>query len=123
MLYMLMVKGDAAYEAGAQPSEKMLTEMGKFLDKTAKAGVLKGAGGLTPTSDGMRMKVRDGKTAIIDGPFAEAKEIIGGYAFVEAASKAEIIGLANEFVDAHLRAGVMNADIEIRRVLGGPDLD
>jgi len=123
MRFMLTVMGDADYEAGKPPSAEMFAAMDRFLTEQTAAGVLKGAGGLAPSSTGMKFKARDGHIACIDGPFTESKEIIGGYAFLEAPSKAEAVRLATEFIEAHFRAGVMNVDVQLREVAGRPDLD
>lgn len=123
MRYLLTVAGNADYEAGKPPSPELFERMDKFMGDAAASGVLKGAGGLKPSSDGVKLKAREGRIAVMDGPFTEAKEIIGGYAFIEAPSKADAIRIATEFVEVHFAAGVMDVDVELREVAGGPDVD
>jgi hypothetical protein len=123
MRFMLSVMGDADYEAGKPASPAAYEAMDKFMAEQIAAGVLKGAGGLAPSSAGMKIRARDGHITCIDGPFTEAKEIVGGYCFIEAPSKAEAVRLVTEFMEAHFQAGIMNADVELREVIGGPDVD
>ncbi|HVX80981.1 MAG TPA: YciI family protein [Devosiaceae bacterium] len=122
MRFLMMVKGDADYEAGRPPPPALFAGMEEYLAAQMKAGTLVGAGGLRRSAEGVQLKARDGRIAVMDGPFTEAKEIIGGYAFVEAASKADAIRMATEFIEVHFRAGVMNVDVEVREVVGGPDM-
>jgi hypothetical protein len=123
MRYMMMVMGNADYEAGKPAPAELYEEMDKYMAKAARAGVLVSAGGLAPSSAGARLKARGGRIAVMDGPFSEAKEVIGGYAFVEAESKADVIRMATEFIEVHFKSGVTDVDVEIREVIGGPDLD
>jgi hypothetical protein len=121
MRYLLTVMGDRNYEAGKSAPAALYQAMGKLMEKSLKSGVLVSAGGLKPSSAGARLSARDGRIAVMDGPFTEAKEIVGGYAFIEASSKAEAIKFASQFIDVHIEAGVRDVDVEIREVLpGGP---
>jgi hypothetical protein len=79
MRVMVMVKANKNSEAGVMPSKKLLTEMGKFNEELAKAGVLVSADGLQPSSKGKRVRFFGRNRTIIDGPFAETKELIAGY--------------------------------------------
>jgi hypothetical protein len=79
MRVMVIVKATRNSEAGVLPSEKLLAEMGKYNEELAKAGVLLAAEGLHPTSKGKRVRFTAGKRAVIDGPFAETKELIAGF--------------------------------------------
>jgi hypothetical protein len=79
MKFMVMVKGNKDSEAGAPPSQKLLAEMGKFNEELLKAGVMLAAEGLQPSSKGKRVKFSHGKQTVIDGPFAESKELIAGF--------------------------------------------
>jgi hypothetical protein len=76
---MVIVKATKNSEAGAMPSEKLLAEMGKFNEALVKAGVMLAADGLHPSSKGKRVRFSGGKKTVIDGPFAETKELIAGY--------------------------------------------
>jgi hypothetical protein len=123
MLFMLTVMGDADYEAGKPPPPAAVEAMEKLLAEQFAAGRLKHAGGLAPSATGMKIRARDGRIAYIDGPFTEAKEVVGGYAFFEAPSKAEAVEFVTRFIDVHLDAGIANVDVELRQVMGGPDAD
>lgn len=79
MRVMVIVKGNKESEAGQMPSEKILTEMGKFNEQLANAGVMLAGEGLTPTSRGKRVRFSGAQRTVIDGPFAETKELIAGY--------------------------------------------
>ena len=84
MRVLVMVKANKDSEAGIMPTEKLLTEMGKFNEELVKAGVMLAAEGLHPSSKGKRIKFSGGKQTITDGPFTETKEAIGGYYLIEA---------------------------------------
>src|SRR5690242_4904126 len=79
MRFMVMVKASKDSEAGVMPSEKLLTEMGKFNEELVKAGVMLAGEGLHPSSKGARIKFSGDKRTVIDGPFAETKELIAGF--------------------------------------------
>jgi hypothetical protein len=120
MRYLLTVMGDTNYEAGKPASPALYAAMGKFMSESMQAGVMISAGGLKPSSAGARLNARDGRIAVLDGPFSEAKEVVGGYAFIEAPSKAAAIEIARKFVEVHFEGGVHDVDVEIREVAGGP---
>src|SRR5436309_13164384 len=79
MRFMVIVKADKNSEAGMLPDKKILTEMGKFNEELAKAGVMLAGEGLHPSSKGARVRFSKGKRTVIDGPFTEAKELIAGF--------------------------------------------
>ena len=79
MRFMVLVKADKNSEAGVMPDEKLLTEMGKFNEELVKAGVMLAGEGLHPSSKGARVRFSGDKRTVIDGPFAETKELIAGY--------------------------------------------
>jgi hypothetical protein len=118
MRFMMMVKGDANYEAGLPPSPALIAGMSKLNEEMARAGVLVEAHGLVPSAQGARIRLADGKRSVIDGPFAEAKEVIGGFAIIEARSRAEALDLAHRFVDVHADAGIRDFEMEIRPLFG-----
>jgi hypothetical protein len=88
---MVLVKASKDSEAGVMPDERLLTAMGKFNEELAKAGVLLGGEGLHPSSKGMRLRHTGGKTTVIDGPFAETKELIAGFWLWQVRSRAEAL--------------------------------
>jgi hypothetical protein len=114
MRYMMMIKGNADYESGKPPSPALMEGMGKLTEEMMKAGVVLSTEGLQPTRNGMRIRVSKGRQSVTDGPFTEAKEVIGGYAIVRAASRAEALALAQRVVDIHVAAGVPEFEMEIR---------
>jgi len=91
MRFMILLKANADTEAGVMPSEKLLTEMGAFNETLVNAGVMLAGEGLHPSSKGARVRFSGGKTTVIDGPFAEAKELIAGFWLWEVSSKEEAI--------------------------------
>ena len=91
MRFMVMVKADKNTEAGALPDEKLLTAMGKYNEELVKAGVMQAGEGLQPSSKGARVKFSGGTRTVIDGPFAETKELIAGFWLWQCKSKDEAI--------------------------------
>ena len=114
MRYLMMLKGNADYEAGKPPPPALMEGMGRLAEEMAKAGVLLSTDGLQPSRNGLKLRHAGGRTSVIDGPCAEAKEVIGGYAIVRAATKDEAIALAQRVVDVHVAAGVPEFEMEIR---------
>ncbi|MEO8881047.1 MAG: YciI family protein [Gemmatimonadaceae bacterium] len=91
MKFMMLIKADEQTEAGVMPTEELLIAMGKYNEELIKAGVLLAADGLQPSSKGARVRHAGGKATVIDGPFAESKELIAGYWMIQVKSKAEAI--------------------------------
>ena len=114
MRFMVIVKANKDSEAGVMPSKKMLTEMGKFNEELVKAGVMLAGDGLHASSKGARVKFSDGKTTVIDGPFAETKELIAGYWIWQVKSLEEAI----EWLK---RAPFEDTEVEIRQVFEAED--
>ena len=113
--FMVIVKGDHKYEQGAMPSEQELREMGAFNEELVKAGVMLAGEGLHPTSKGVKIRY-DGRSApkVIDGPFAETKELVAGFWILETRSKDEV-------VEWMKRAPFQEGEIEIRQVFEEDD--
>ena len=84
------------------PTREMMEAMHKLSDREIKAGRMVDSGGLTPVSMGARVRIADGKLSVIDGPFVEAKEVVGGYAIFELRDKEEALAMAREFMQLHL---------------------
>ena len=101
MRFMIMVKGNKDYEAGLPPTPELIGAIGKLSSEMTAAGVLLGTGGLLPSSKGARVRAKGGKLLVTDGPFAETKELVGGYAIVEAKSKDEAVDIARRFMELH----------------------
>ena len=109
MRFMVIVKADKQSEAGVLPSEKILTEMGKFNEELVKAGVMLAGEGLHPSSKGARVRFSGGKKTVIDGPFTESKELVAGFWLWQVKSKEEAI----EWLK---RAPFDDTEVEIRQV-------
>ncbi len=91
MRVMVLVKADNDSEAGAMPSEKLLTDMGKYNEELVKAGILLAGEGLHPSSKGVRVKFSGERRTVTDGPFVETKELVAGYWLWQVKSMAEAI--------------------------------
>jgi hypothetical protein len=100
---------------GKQPSERMMTEMGKLMTEMKRDGKLLDTAGLAPTASSKRVRLRGGKISVLDGPFTETKEVVGGYAMLEAKSLDEAIALTQRFVELHVADG-WEIDCEVRQV-------
>jgi hypothetical protein len=111
MRFMILRRADQQTEAGALPDEQMLTVMGNYMKEISDAGVLLGGEGLKPTSEGARVKFTKGTASVIDGPFAETKELIGGYLLLEARSLDEAIAWAKKWPALDAKGEV---ELEIR---------
>ncbi|MFM0313670.1 YciI family protein [Paraburkholderia nemoris] len=97
MRFMIIVKATALSEAGGQPDEALMAAMGAYHEELAKAGVLLDATGLKPSSKGWRIHYSGGKRTLIDGPFAETKELIAGYTLIQVRSREEAMEWARRF--------------------------
>ena len=91
MRFMMIVKANKDSEAGKMPSEALLPTMGKYSEALLKAGVLLDLAGLEPSSKGARIKFSGGKRAVVDGPFAQDKELIAGYWIIQVKSREEAL--------------------------------
>lgn len=114
MRFMMIVKSSKECEAGKMPSEELLREMGKYNEELMKAGALLELSGLHPSSKGARVKFSNGKQTVTDGPFAETKELIGGFWMIQAKSMQEAIEWAKRAPAPHGEG--QEAEIEIRQV-------
>jgi len=117
MRFMVLVKADKNTEAGTLPDEKLLTEMGKYNEELVKAGVMLAGEGLHPSSKGARVRFSGTTRTVIDGPFAETKELIAGYWLWQVKSKEEAI----EWVKRCPNPTGAESEIEIRQVFEAED--
>ncbi|OQW31224.1 MAG: dehydrogenase [Nitrospira sp. SG-bin1] len=119
MRFMVIVKATKDSEAGMMPSEKLLTEMGKFNEELANAGIMLAGDGLQPSSKGARLKFSGSTRTVVDGPFPETKELIAGYWIWQCKSKEEAIEWAkrcpNPAVDGR------EGELEIRQIFEAHD--
>jgi hypothetical protein len=106
---MVIVKGDAKTEAGVMPTEKELADMAKFNEQLVNAGVMLAGDGLQPTSKGAKVRYSGSKRTVIDGPFAEAKELIAGFWILQVKNKAEVLEWAK-------RIPFTEGEVEIRQI-------
>jgi hypothetical protein len=106
-------------KTGQKPSEQLMSDMGKLIEEMTRSGALISTAGLRPTSEGVRVRLRRGKLSTIDGPFTESKEVIGGYAILEASSKQHAIELTERFLKIH--GDEWDIECEVRP-LDGPEI-
>lgn len=99
MKFLSMIRIDES--KGQAPSEQLMADMGKLIDQWLKEGKLIRTAGLRPSSEGVRVRSRHGAISTKDGPFTESKEVIGGYAVLEAKDRAEAIELTKQFLAVH----------------------
>src|SRR5687768_15714323 len=117
MRFMIIVKATQDSEAAVMPDEKMLTEMGKYNEELVKAGVMLAGEGLHPSSKGARVKFSGTKRTVVDGPFAETKELFAGFWIFEVKSREEAI----EWVKRCPNPMLGDSEIEIRQVFEAED--
>ena len=101
---------------GQVPSEQLMSDMGKLMEELTRTGRLISTAGLRPTSEGVRVRLRRGKLSKVDGPFTETKEVIGGYAILEAKSTDEAIELTQRFLKIH--GDEWDLECEVRQLDG-----
>src|SRR5512134_3410866 len=97
MRYMILVKANKDSEAGVKPSEKMFAAMADYHEQLAKAGVLLDASGLQPSSKGWRVRYEGDRRVVLDGPFAETKELIAGYTLIQVRNRDEALEWSRRF--------------------------
>lgn len=114
MRYMIIVKATKDSEAGVMPPEHLFAEMAAYHEALAKAGVLLDANGLSATSEGWRVRYDGARRAVIDGPFAETKELIAGYTIINVKSRAEAVEWTRKFPNPTLDGA--DCEIEVRRM-------
>jgi hypothetical protein len=115
--FLVMHKSNEENEAGVPPSPELVEEMGKLMEESARKGVLLAAEGVHQSSRGARLSFSGGRRTVTDGPFAEAKELIAGFAIVQVDSKDEAIEWATRFADV-----IGDVEIEVRQVIEMSDL-
>jgi len=100
MKYLTFIRHSEKYRESQIP-EALMEAMGEFVERSKRDGTLVDTGGLLPSKDGVRVRLANGKITVTDGPFTESKEIIGGWAILEARTKADAVRIATEFMELH----------------------
>jgi hypothetical protein len=98
--FLMMIKHSESYGREDVP-QALMDAMGEFVGEGIKSGVLKDTAGLKPTAEGFRVRSSKNRLKVTDGPFTEAKEVVGGYAMVEVASREEAMKIAKQFMELH----------------------
>jgi hypothetical protein len=119
MRVMVLIKADKNSEAGVMPSEQLLTEMGQFNEELVKAGIMLAGEGLHPSSKGKRVRFSGSKRTVIDGPFAETKELIAGFWIWQVKSMDEAIEWVKRIPNP--MPGSESTEVEIRPVFEAED--
>jgi hypothetical protein len=121
MQFMMIVKHP---EKQGNPPKDLIDAITKMSQEAAKAGTMRGSGGLAPTAQGARIRLSKGKLTVIDGPFTEAKEVVGGYAQFELKSKEEAIEGALAFMELHKKYWPeWEGETEVRQMMGPEGCD
>ena len=114
MRFMIMVKATTDTEAGVMPDERLVAAMATYHEELARAGALLDASGLQPSAKGARIRYSAGKPALVDGPFAETKELVAGYTIIQVKSREEALEWAKRFPSPHGERA--DGEIEIRQL-------
>ena len=117
MRFMAIVKPGKDYEAGRPPSPGLMAAMGKLNEESTRAGIFVTGGGLLPSSQGHKVRMSGGKVTVTDGPFTEAKEVIGGFAILNYASHEQAIEGARRVMRIHAEHGITELEIELRPMM------
>lgn len=119
MRFMIIVKATRDSEAGVMPPEELFAAMATYHEELQKAGVLLDASGLQPSAKGWRIKYSGNKRTMVDGPFAETKELIAGYTIIQVKSREEALEWTRRFPNPHLQEG----EIEVRQLFELEDFE
>jgi hypothetical protein len=114
MQFMIIVKATKDSEAGVMPEESLIADMAKYHEELQKAGLLLDASGLQASSKGWRIKYSGGKRTVVDGPFAETKELVAGYTMIQAKSREEALEWTKRFPNPAI--GGKEGEIEVRQL-------
>ncbi len=122
MRFMMIVKATRDSEAGLPPNPPLMAAIGKMTEEVNRRGVMVDGGGLLPSSQGTRINVAGGTTSVLDGPFSETKELVGGYAIFDLPSKEEAIRMGKDFMQLHadILGKSYEGQLEIRPMMAAP---
>jgi len=112
--YMSMVKTKKEMAPGEMPLPALMESMGKLIAEMNAKGKMLSTGGLAPTAQGFKARIDGTRIAITDGPFTEAKEVIGGYAIMRAETREEMMEDARRFLQLHIDVGMTDLELEVR---------
>ena len=120
MRFMMIVKANQQSEAGVPPDPRLMEAVGKLGEEAVRAGTMVASGGLAPSAMGTRIRIGGGPMKVIDGPFAEAKELVGGFAIFELPSKEAAIEAGRKFMALHteIMGPDFESELEIRQIFG-----
>jgi hypothetical protein len=121
MRFMILVKATKDSEAGVMPKEALFKEMADYHEELLKAGMLIDGSGLQPSSKGWRIEYDGKKTTVVDGPFAETKELVAGYTLIKAKSREEALEWTKRFPNPSADGGI--AEIEVRQLFELEDFE
>jgi hypothetical protein len=118
---MMIVKSTKDSEAGGLPNPELTAAIAKMAEEATKRGIMVSAGGLRPSAQGTRVRISSGKTSVIDGPFAETKELVGGFAIFDLSSKDEALQMGKRFMQVHadILGPSYEGELEIRPMFEG----
>jgi len=119
MRFLVLMRGDEGAESGELPNDEIIAEMQRFNDELVKSGVLLAAEGLRPSADGARVHLKDGRATVLDGPFAEAKEVIAGFWILQVRSREEAV----EWVKRMPNGPGADTVIELRQIFDMEDFE
>lgn len=122
MRYFMSIIPDRAYVDGKPVPRAIMDAMGPYIEQQVAAGALVSTGGLASTATGARLSGHSGRVATTDGPFAEAREVIGGYAVFEAPDRAAALVIAADFVQLHIDNAMPDITVELREIAGGHNI-
>ncbi|MFI8302486.1 YciI family protein [Streptomyces sp. NPDC085927] len=115
--FLSLIRIDESNEPAEGPSPELMQRMGELIEEMTKAGVLLDTAGLTPTAQGTRVHYEGGRLSVTDGPFTESKEVIGGYALMQAKDSAEAIEWTKRFLKVHEEHWTVTC--EVREIVEG----
>jgi hypothetical protein len=119
MKYLSFMRSSEKYR-NTPPPPALMEAMGKFVERALKDGSLVNTGGLAPSQDGFRMRLQNGTLTSTDGPFSEAKEVIGGWAILQGNTKADVVRVATEFLELHRKHWPdFDCECEVRLIEAG----
>lgn len=123
MRFMMIVKATQDSEKGCQPHPELMTAIAELAEEATRTGVMIDTGGLARSAEGARVRVTGGKVTVTDGPFTEAKELVGGYAIMELPSREAAIEQGRRFMQLHrdILGPTYEGELEIRRMMGPED--